>query len=129
MKNGVHAFFIGFGIIVGISGLVFLFFFLSGMKFYPKLFPVIPFFYIVNSIPLVLLFDNYLKRNVNPPSLKQLMLIRMIKIIGSICVFLVGLLLDKATIISFAIIFVIFYAVYSIFETKLMLLFQKKKEN
>ena len=128
MKNGIHAFFIGLGLMSGISGLVFLFFCFGGGEFYPRLFPVIPVFYTLNSIPLVLLFDNYLKRNANPPSLKQLMLIRMIKTIGSICVFVVGLLLDKSAIVSFAIVFVIFYAAYSIFETKLMLLFQKKKK-
>lgn len=124
---GKNIFLKGVMLMVGISGLIVLFFYVAGMEHYPKFFPFLPVYYVLNSIPLCLLLNDFSKKKTEAPSLKKLTLLKLVKVIGAITLFVAGLVIDKSTVVPFLVVFVIFYIAYSVFETKLMLLFSAKK--
>lgn len=129
MKKGTKAFLLNVALMTGISGSIFLFFYFFVEGQYPKYFLLNPILYMIMSVPLCLLLNNYSDGKISAPSMKKLMLLRLIKVVGCLCIFLVGLLFDKTNIISFSIVFVIFYVAYLFIESRLMMAFNKQQRN
>ena len=128
MGAGIKTFLIILTLMVLASGFVSLFFYFGGMEHYPRFFPVIPLFYTINSIPICLLINDIQNKRIGMPTLKKLSLLRLTKIVGSICLLLIGIILDKANMISYSIVFALCYIIYTIFETRILMTFSKQKD-
>ncbi len=126
MKKGLSIYIVLLISILSLSALVFGLYYQFGQTYYPVYFPVIPITYILIGIHPCRLISKYAETN-EIPSLSSMMLSRLLKIIFSLCVLVVGILLDKTHAVNFVILFVIYYIFYLIFETKLMIKLNKTK--
>jgi hypothetical protein len=113
-------------ILSALSILVYAVFYFIGIHFYPDCFPMIPAYYLIVGVILSSLVAEYSKKEEGPP-MRRLMLLRLVKTVGSLLVLVAGILLDKVHVLPYIITFVLFYLVYLWFETKVMLSLNKKK--
>jgi hypothetical protein len=65
------------------------------------------------------MIGKYAKRG-ERMSVKKLMIMRLIKIVTSLIVLILGIVLDKMHMVAFVVLFVIYYIVYLVFETIVM---------
>lgn len=111
--------------IIILSALVYIFFLWQGMQYYPSYFAIIPTFYILMGFVLSMLYGEYSGRE-RRPSLKLMLMVRMLKIAGSIIILLIGILFDQEHMFPFVILFAAYYIIYLVFEAKTMIDLNKK---
>jgi len=100
-------------IILLLTTIVVLFFYLL-KKEISMLFWFIPIYFVIMSIFL----SVFAKKNINNKRiLLNVLLFRFITVFGGIIVLFLGLFFDKPNILGFTILFVIYYIVFSTFET------------
>jgi len=84
----------------------------------PILFFLIPTYFIIVSIFLAV----FIKNNPNEKrTIIKMLLFRFSVVFGGIIVVLFGAVFDKKNIIGFVILFIIYYVVFSVFETQAMI--------
>jgi len=106
-------------IILALTLCAYLFFVWYGMENAPKYFILIPLLYLIDGYPLSRMIGKQAEKG-ERASVKKLMLMRLVRIIGSLIILVLGIVLDKEHMLAFAALFVIFYVVYLIFETIVM---------
>ncbi len=113
-------------IMILFSGLVYLFFNWYGIGFYPVYFPYIPLFFTGCGIVFSGMVIKSEKKKQSIPA-KQLLTTRVARIIGCLVILIGGILADRQHMLSFIILFTLFYIIYLVFETVVMSKLLKKK--
>jgi hypothetical protein len=72
-----------------------------------------------DGYPLSILVGKHVEKG-ERMSVKKLMVMRLIRIVCSLVVLLLGVVLDKIHGLAFVVLFVIYYIVYLVFETIVM---------
>lgn len=106
---------------------VYLFFYFKDNQYYPVSFPLIPFFYLLYGIWLSFLLNK--KKTSKGVSIKKMIVIRIVRIVSALVLLLIGILLDKDHIISYIVLFLLYYVAYLLFETKMMTDLSKTKKH
>lgn len=114
-------------LILVVTALISVCFYFIGMEHFPVYAPIIPVFYILNGVILYSAIVNA-EKNGKELSLKNIMLLRIIRILGGITLLVAGLLLDKTHTVSFVIVFVVYYVIYLFLETKTLSDLNKKNK-
>ncbi|HPT43226.1 MAG TPA: hypothetical protein PLH52_05190 [Paludibacteraceae bacterium] len=93
-------------------------------QFKVSAFTLIPVFFYIIGLTLI-----YVLTGINPAESKKLvnkyMLLRVIKVLTSLAFLLIFWLINKAEIKNFALLFIVFYMIYLIFETWMYLQVEK----
>lgn len=90
---------------------------------YPLYLPWVPVFYYLYSLLFYYFTKKYDGRRM---PVYLITLLRFVRFIGSLVVLIVGVISDSGHAVQYTIIFVIFYIVYLIFETKMMTVIEKE---
>ncbi|MDR1371386.1 MAG: hypothetical protein LBJ72_14890 [Dysgonamonadaceae bacterium] len=119
MSKGIKTYIILLVIIFAITFCAYLFFLWYGLEYAPKYFVLIPLLYMADGYPLSILVGKHVEKG-ERMSVKKLMVMRLIRIVCSLVVLLLGVVLDKIHGLAFVVLFVIYYIVYLVFETIVM---------
>ncbi len=128
MSKGIKTYIILLVIVLTLTLGVYLFFLWYGQEYAPKYFILIPLLYLVDGYPLSMMIGKCVEKG-ERMSVKKLMLMRLIRVVCSLIILLLGIVLDKAHLLAFVGIFVIFYVVYLVFETIVMKNSQQLNKN
>ena len=111
---------------VAMTLIAFLVFYLAGMQYKPVNFWLIPLFFLILTLVMGMITKKYTTEK-KDLSIGFILGIRVF-FISLIAVFIIlNMLIDRTHILPLTIIFVIFTLVFSFFETKILLLLNKKE--
>lgn len=113
------------GSIVILTILSYIFFYLIGMNYLPKYFLITPALFILLTVVLHFFVNNYLKKD-KELSVASIIGIRGILIVPVVLILVINMLIDKAHILPLTIAYVVYDIVFSIFETRILLMLNKK---
>ncbi len=119
MSKGIKTYVVLLIIILALTLCAYLFFAWYGQEYAPRYFLLIPLLYIIDGYPLSVMIGKQAEKG-ERISVKKLMIMRLVRIFGSLIILVLGIILDKAHMLAFVVFFVIFYIVYLVFETIVM---------
>ncbi len=125
MNKGVKIYLLLVVLLLILTASIYAFFSWNTMVQCPKLFFLMPLFYLLDGISLAIILSDEEKQK--KTSVKKLALIRLIRISGSLIILFVGILADRVNMLAFVAVFVIYYIFYLVFETMIMQRLNKKE--
>ena len=97
-----------------------LFIYVIGMEHYPLLLPAVPLFYFLEILFFCFVLYNAEKKG-KGISLKKTMVLRIVRVVGSILLLAAGAVVDRTHLLSFTGVIAAYYLVYLIMESKIMI--------
>lgn len=110
---------------VVVSLLAYLVFYLIGLQYLPMNFWIIPLFFLLLTLVLGLIVKKYSAEQ-KDVSIGNILGIRVFFISLIAVVFVISILVDRLHVLPLAVLFVVFALLFSYFETKVLLMLNKK---
>ncbi len=103
-------------LIVVTSGVYAVFYYGIGMEYFPEYFWVIPAFFLLESATTCLFVNEFEKRG-KLPGIKTIFAMRVARILSGLILLAICILIDRMHLVSYAVVFVVYYLVCLAFET------------
>lgn len=110
---------------VAVSLLAYLVFHLIGLQYLPMIFWIIPLFFLLLTLVLGLIVKKYSAEQ-KDVSIGNILGIRVFFISLIAVVFVISILIDRLHVLPLAVLFAVFALLFSYFETKVLLMLNKK---
>lgn len=125
MNKAIRLIWIMGGAFVAVSLLAYLIFYLIGIQHLPVNFWVVPIFFLLLTLVLGLIVKKYSAER-KDISIGNILGIRVFFISFIAVVLIINILIDRLHVLSLAVLFVVFTLLFSYFETKVLLMLNKK---
>jgi len=127
MNKGLVTFFRVAGTLSVVTVIVYLLFLGFGVNYYPDFFLVIPVYFVLVAALLAYLV-NKAEKNRNFLSLTVMLGFRFLIVFVALLILFVGMFFDRQHVLSYAGIFVLYYILFSVFETRTLVKLNKKND-